>query len=82
MSCPAGPTECTKYGYGALAISKRRILLNIMNIPLFLAQILDMAYEVGRIALEDLLVIVVEEMTKERILINLHPLNNKKHHPT
>ena len=52
-----------------------------MNIPLFLAQILDMAYEVGQIALEDLLVIVVEEMTKERILINLHPLNNKKHHP-
>ena len=65
-----------------MSISKRRILLNIMNIPLFLAQILDMAYEVGRIALEDLLVIVVEEMTKERILINLHPLNNKKHHPT
>ena len=61
---------------------QRGILLNIMNIPLFLAQILDMAYEVGRIALEDLLVIVVEEMTKERILINLHPLNNKKHHPT
>ena len=65
-----------------MSISKRRILLNIMNIPLLLAQILDMAYEVGRIALEDLLVIVVEEMTKERILINLHPLNNKKHHPT
>ena len=58
------------------------ILLYIMNIPLFLAQILGMAYEVDRIALEDLLVIVVEEMTKERILINLHPLNNKKHHPT
>ena len=65
-----------------ISIFQRGILLNIMNIPLFLAQILDMAYEVDRIALEDLLVIVVEEMTKERILINLHPLNNKKHHPT